>query len=797
MLANSRVALVIENVGDSDFFDPWGGRPVGLSTMNQGDLNAPANLGELFVLTGGSTVMTEVVSVIADGSDGGTAIVRASGKLRRLPFLAAMTSEVFPDDLSDIHAAIDYELAPDARFVVVRMRYASPRQEDTTIASTLHALTHTVRTPVFVPGTGFVPSAIHTAPYFVVDNPYSTSWGYIPGEGPFSSSLSMAGVAGAYAPGFTIPACTTSERVHAKLVIGGLAGSHDIAGVQGAASLLVGQALRRIIGVFYDEQGMQLFLYGAHVHAVDSVTGEYYSRGTTDSGAFVVHAPEQSSIRLDVIEDHDPTSPMSASIEIGTESSNHWMIPWPASRNGAIRVRANEGIPACDQCSSIPVRIQAVPAAGQQIPTFPDRYGERARQPDRLFVRHTHGGNFGVPAGAWELIVSHGFEYELERRTFDVAAGAQLDFDARLVRSVATPGVQCGDFHVHTSTSHDARAGDYETASQAVGDGVELLVRSEHDYVADFSGNLIGLESWAASFGSVELSSGSWGHIGVFPLTPDPGSVNGGAPRWQSFPTPADPDVPVETLSPLAVFESVRARPEAPLVIINHPRGGSNYFDHVGLDPATGMVDLVADWDTAFTVIEVFSGSGWLENRTGSVEDWLALLRAGRHVFATGSSDSHGVWSSPVGYPRTCVAVGTDDPRQVTASGLRDQLAAGHATVSGGIYVTATIGGAGPGDTTTGAGTLQSVALTVQAATWIDVTAIEVIVDGITVDTIPVMPGDAAPGNPAMRWSGTIPIQVRATGGFVIIAAYGTQALEPVHPGKVPFGVSNPIFVVP
>jgi hypothetical protein len=244
------------------------------------------------------------------------------------------------------------------------------------------------------------------------------------------------------------------------------------------------------------------------------------------------------------------------------------------------------------------------------------------------------------------------------------------------------------------------------------------------------------------------------------------------------------------------VFDAVRARPEAPLVIINHPRGGANYFDYVGFDPATGLANLAAAWDTKFTLVEVFNNSGWQQNRDRNVADWLGLLRAGRKVFAVGSSDSHGIVGSPVGYPRTCLALGTDDPRMATPNLVRDQLAAGHATVSGGIYVTAELGGVAPGDTTTGAGTPLDVTVTVQAARWVDVTSIEVIVDGRTVDTIPVMPGDATPGN-AVRFHKPVAIQTEATGGFVVIAAYGTKPLEPVHPGKIPFGVTEPIFVVP
>jgi len=79
----------------------------------------------------------------------------------------------------------------------------------------------------------------------------------------------------------------------------------------------------------------------------------------------------------------------------------------------------------------------------------------------------------------------------------------------------------------------------------------------------------------------------------------------------------------------------------------------------------------------------------------------------------------------------------------------------------------------------------------------VDVTSIQVVVDGAIVDTIPVMPSDADPGNPVVRWNKRLMVLTRATGGFVVIAAYGDKPLEPVHPMKSPFGVTEPIFVVP
>jgi hypothetical protein len=229
-------------------------------------------------------------------------------------------------------------------------------------------------------------------------------------------------------------------------------------------------------------------------------------------------------------------------------------------------------------------------------------------------------------------------------------------------------------------------------------------------------------------------------------------------------------------------------------VIINHPQSSTNYFGYVGLDPLTGMVERPEYWDDEFDLIEVFNDSGWLDNRAGTVASWFAILGSGRPVFAVGSSDSHSLRSSPVGYPRTCIAVGTDDPRQLDGDLIRDRLSAGHATVSGGIYVGARVGAAGPGDTAT-TGALAMVEITVQAASWVDVDTVEVVVDGQTADTFAVTAADADPGNPAVRWRRTVAVDVAAAGSFVVVAAHGDRDLSPVHPGREPFGVTNPIFL--
>jgi hypothetical protein len=722
VLANSKVALVIEDVGDSDLYDPWGGRPVGLAVVEDGRMVRPSNFGEVLLLTGRATIVTERVSVIADGADGGPAIVRARGKLHPIPFLPPLVTTVFPDTLTDVEATIDYELAPDAEHVDVRFRFATARGEPTDVQTIIHGFMYTERTPVFTPGTGFG-NDIGGAPYLALVDDLATSWAYIPSEGSFQSTLSVSGFLGAFATGFEMPACGTMDRVHAQIVIGG----PGLDGIVAAVGRVRGTPERTITGTVTKAGAPVAY---AHVHALEGT--RYLTRATTDAaGAFTLHVPEGAAVTLEAFRIGDAVGTTDA----GTGSGP---IAMTLPETGAVRVQATEnGTP-------VPVRVQLRPAAGQMIPTVPKHYGEPRLPDGRLDVVFATSGTatLSAPPGMWEVIVSRGYEYELFTQTVNITAGNTTPIDAVMDRSVDTTGIQCADFHIHTWRSNDS--GDNATLklAQAVCDGLELPVRSEHEYVDDFAAEIeaLAVSAFAAAFGSIELTSMEvWGHMGVFPLVKDAGAVNGGAPKWQTFPTASALDTPFETLSPVTVFDAVRARPEQPVVIINHPRGGANYFDYVGFDPATGMVELTSDWDTKFTLVEVLNDASWTDKRQSDIADWFGLLAAGRKVFAVGNSDSHDWAGSPVGYPRTCIALGTDDPRQLTKEQVRDQLAAGHSTVSGGIYVDAKIGNAGPGDTVTGAGNQMAVDVVVRAATWIDVDAIDVVVDGVTVDTIPIM----------------------------------------------------------
>nr|MDQ3037036.1 CehA/McbA family metallohydrolase [Myxococcota bacterium] len=441
---------------------------------------------------------------------------------------------------------------------------------------------------------------------------------------------------------------------------------------------------------------------------------------------------------------------------------------------------------------------------GSSAPALPSTFGEEQPTPGRLQVALEADGAalLRVGAGSWTVVVSRGYEYELATQDIEIATDGEIvDVTASLARVVETPGVLCADLHIHTRRSNDSADDEDYKLRGALADGLEIPVRSDHEYAADFTASVarLGAEGWAnGGVASVEMSSMElWGHMGVLPLTPDPTQINAGAPLWQEYPTPESPDTPLRSMSPVEVFDAARARPERPTVVINHPRGDTNYFGYVGYDPITGTVEREEDWDDEFTAVEFFNDADWRRERGRLVTDWLSFLDRGRRVFAVGSSDSHSMRGSPVGYPRTCLALGVDEPSAVDRFAVRDAVAQGRSTISGGIYVDASIGDVGPGGEVTG-GATATVHVRVQAASWVDVDALEIVVDGRTLDTIEILPGDAPDPalRPHVRFERDLEIDVAdGTGSYVIVAAYGDATLEPVHPGRIPFGVTNPIFL--
>lgn len=773
VLANERIAVAIEDAGLSDGYARFGGEILAIDRV--GEDGRPAGESrylETLIALSIEMVNVERVTVVADGADGGAAIVRAEGVLEPIPFLNGALAALFPRRYG-LRAAYDYVLEPGADHVLVRVGILNPASEPVafaigSVSDEMLGFFHYSQNQLVTTQRGFQ-KASKPVPFagFV-----SGDWNFAftkPGGVPLAPQVEISGFQYFTGPGFEVPACAEHWVDHVRVVAGG----PEYDGLREAVRRADGdQAWREISGTVRAAGGAAV--PHAWVHAVGA-DDTYLTRTRADAaGAFSLHVPPGEVARL---HPYLRGYPVGAGVEVPATTATA-DLTLPAAGTVHVTARAADGV------TPLPVRVQVIPSA--EVAGPPDEWGMPTEANGRLHVEFAVTGEatLAVPPGEHRVLVSRGSEWELHDETVTVTAGAVTEIAATLEHSVDTTGVMCADFHVHSHFSADSNDSVLAKVKSAIADGLDVPVSSEHEWVIDFQPTIValGLEAWAFGMPSEELTTFAWGHFGVVPLLPRPETVNNGAVEWIGT-------------EPPAMFQVVQALPEDPVLVINHPSGGGfgAYFSAAGLkrDTGEGKPEL---WSTNFDAIEVFNDSDLEANRDKSVRDWFALLELGHTFWAVGSSDSHHLRSSPVGYPRTCLDVGTDDPRELSHSRVRDALAAGRSTVSGGLYMTVEgPGGAGPGTFVAARPGTADFTVTVAAPSWLDATTLEVIVDGETQATVPLQPLGAGMGR---RWVNAVTVTLDPTKprNWVVFHARGDGDLAPVHPGRGRFAVSNPVF---
>jgi hypothetical protein len=768
VLANDKVAVYIEAEGESDGYNPLGGDVLALELIGaDGRPTGVSQYNETLIMLSRQTVRPDKVSVLADGADGKAAIVRVSGKLANVPFLDTF-KPLIPDEY-DFPAAIDYVLEPGAARVLVRFQLVNTRTEPVDFANKQYlGFFQANRSQVFTESQGFGEPKGET-PWVAFDSTKS-AFLYRALGSAVRAEIGISGFQLYSVKGLALDACATKAVDYAEMLVGG-PGIDGLLEVKRAA--LGEPAWREVKGVLRETGAAAL--PGALIHAT-AADGRYLTRTTTDAnGAFVLHVPK-GDVQL-------------------TPTLKGWQIPAPtvapaaaATIDLALPKRATLDINVKDATGgeALPARVQVIPDV--KIAGAPASFGiDDGEANGRLWVDYATTGRslLPVPPGQHRVVVTRGYEYELYDAPAAATEGATTTLDVTLARSVDSPGVMCADFHIHSWFSADSSDDPELKVRGAIADGLEIPVSSEHEWIIDFQPIIqrLGLAKWAFGLPSEELTTFTWGHFGVIPIFPKPNAVNNGAAPWIGK-------------KPAAFFKDVNALAEKPVLVINHPTGSAftGYFSAASYDRATakGDPDL---WSEEFGALEVFNDSDFESNRTKSVADWFSLLNAGRTYWTTGSSDSHHQRTSPVGYPRTCLRFGHDDPTKLTAEGVRDALRAGAATISGGLTMTVEgPGGIGPG----GTAAKGAYKVTVASPSWLAASSLEVIVDGLTTETRPLT---ALPGpGPGKRYEVTIDVKAAQSKPrhWVVFHAKGAGAdLSPLHPGRMPFAVSNPIFFGP
>lgn len=327
-----------------------------------------------------------------------------------------------------------------------------------------------------------------------------------------------------------------------------------------------------------------------------------------------------------------------------------------------------------------------------------------------------------LPSGIYRVLATRGIEYTVDEEEVEVVAGAEREVKMRLRRVIETPGWAGCDLHVHARGSFDTLVSIDDRVRSLMAAGLDFAAASEHNRTGSYDlSTLAGQDTWLTWIPAVEVTTmdPSQGHFNVMPYNrPE-------APRYRRT-----------SLRELISYV-MRKSPDS-LVQVNHPRMGTiGHFNALRMDPKTqkGIGRLARD----FVLLEIYNGFDLATpaKTEATLREWLALLERGHVHWGTGSSDSHNVQYTGVGYPRTYVAVKEDheggEGAALDISGLFDGLRKGKILVTSGPFVDVSQEGRGPGEemeTTEGKARFH---VRVRATPWIDTSELEIYVGGKSV----------------------------------------------------------------
>jgi hypothetical protein len=281
------------------------------------------------------------------------------------------------------------------------------------------------------------------------------------------------------------------------------------------------------------------------------------------------------------------------------------------------------------------------------------------------------------------------------------------------------------------------------------------------------------------------------GHANVFPLTAKPDRFLGGT-------------LPHEDRALGAVIGAYKK--ENPLVFfqLNHPRTTDRdadmaYFNHLGgsgsgFDPQQSLGhrnnttllkrDASGFRNIDFDGVELLNGAA-LDAYEAVRTDWFSLLRQGLIKVATANSDSHAA-ADLVALPRNMVRFDAPDLAALDTQAFIAAVKAGKLVGSTGPLLDMQLNDIGIGGVLRGSsGTLT---VRVSAAPWVDVSTLDIYVNGKRWQTVELHAGETH----------TVPMKFSAP-SFVTAEVRGTPGdiYRIVAPGFTPMAFTNPIFVLP
>jgi hypothetical protein len=558
--------------------------------------------------------------------------------------------------------------------------------------------------------------------------------------------------------------------------------------------LVVAPSTQRVWGVLYGISGESVSRVKgsvkgaggpARVYGLDADGAPRVALDANPDGTFLVDVPTsvtQWYAALDVLRSSSP---------VRYTPGTSWPLVLDVSPGGELSVK----IVDADTSAPITARLLVHGIDGTLDPSFGPDY--RASGAGPLMDSLRGEVVTPLPAGRYRVAATKGIEWSIDATNVNIEPGRQTAIELAPRHVVPTPGIVSADLHVHARPSFDTPVSPEDRVLSLAAAGIDFAVPTEHNIVGDYAPMIAALDLGReiASVPGVEVTTFTprFGHFGVFPY-------KGFVP-------------PYKGTNPTALFQAARRGDPTRILQVNHPRlpsaiGYFNVFHYEpqqGKEPPPGMR---MDFDT----LEVFNGYDLAKaDRVASVmRDWFALLNLGYRFVATGDSDSHRIQYQWAGYPRTLIAAGEAasgekgplDPAAIVAA-----LKKGHAIVTNGPVLSLDVAGGHAGDEVITKEDPVHVHVVVRAAPWVDVTSLEIVVGGQTVQTLPVPsrptkigsePGTLEEASArTVRLDKELAVPLGAANAWVVAVAHGTRKLDDVLPfmPTVPLAFTNPVWV--
>jgi hypothetical protein len=339
---------------------------------------------------------------------------------------------------------------------------------------------------------------------------------------------------------------------------------------------------------------------------------------------------------------------------------------------------------------------------------------------------------------------------------------------------------------VHSAPSFDSDVPLDQRLISAVAEGLDAIAPTDHEVVGDWDSVLarLGMADELTLLLGNEVTPDHWdmpqaiGHFGVFPV-PRTFDASQHQLSWQS---PASLLERLDSLYPDSVIQ------------VNHPRwdpvigyfaaGGFNPLDtHIDERLGLSHLDAIELWNSH--ELDVTGGTP-IETM---LEDFYALLDMGVALVATGNTDTHELSRHPLGYPRNCIRVANDGHPGLTADAIVDGVSLGRVMVTSGPFLEVSIAGHGPGERVARPAA-PSLDIKVEAASWVPLDRVHVVVNGQTVATRSI---DSLPAQLQ------VPLELPRAVSYIMVLAEGDAPLPSLagtlNSPQRSFAFTNPIWV--